>query len=118
MIGILVTPSFASSDTADSHPLIFFAARWIPMSVLLDAHDILAHRVDPMDNVNLDDVILFLLPHKGEGFEGAAFATSMPENKSRFVEARHNIPRPRSIPRHEREETVLPVEYGLLENTN
>jgi len=41
-----------------------------------------------MDNIDFKDVVLFLLPHKGEGFEGAAFATSMPENKSRFVKAR------------------------------
>jgi len=71
-----------------------------------------------MDNIDFKDVVLFLLPHKGEGFEGAAFATSMPENKSRFVKARQNIAKPRSIPRHEREGTVLPEEYGLLENTD
>lgn len=72
-----------------------------------------------MNSTDPDDVILFLLPHKGEGFEGAAFATSMPENKSRVVEARHNIAKPRSIvPRHEREGTELPEEYGLLENTD
>lgn len=71
-----------------------------------------------MDNIDLDDVVLFLLPHKGEGFEGAAFATSMPENKSRFVQARQNTAKPHSIPRHEREGTELPEEYGLLENTD
>ncbi|EJT79579.1 hypothetical protein GGTG_04664 [Gaeumannomyces tritici R3-111a-1] len=76
-----------------------------------------------MDSTDLDDVILFLLPHKGEGFEGAAFATSMPENKSRVVEARHNnnMAKPHSsivTPRHEREGTELPEEYGLLENTD
>lgn len=71
-----------------------------------------------MDDVDLDDVILYLLPHKGEGFDGAAFATSMPENKLRFVAARHNLPKHCSIRQQEREGTELPVEYGLLENTN
>ena len=34
-----------------------------------------------MDDLGPDDVILWLLPHKGEGFDGAAFATSKRENK-------------------------------------
>src|SRR5580698_3943393 len=72
-----------------------------------------------MDSTDLNDVILFLLPHKGEGFKGAALATSMPENKSRVVEARYNIAKLCSIvPQHKREGTELPEEYGLLENTD
>lgn len=71
-----------------------------------------------MDDPDHDDVILWLLPHKGEGFDGAAFATSMPQNQSRFVAAHHDVPNQRHIPREERGGTELPVEYGLLENTD
>lgn len=70
-----------------------------------------------MDDLDCDDVILWLLPHKGGGFDGAAFATSMLQNKSRFVAARHDVPKQR-IPREERGGTELPVEYGLLKNTD
>ena len=45
-----------------------------------------------MNDLDPDDVILWLLPHKGEGFDGAAFATSKPENKLRFVAARRDVP--------------------------
>ncbi|MCJ1424194.1 hypothetical protein MMC29_002081 [Sticta canariensis] len=67
-----------------------------------------------------DDVILYLLPHKSEGFDGAAFATAMPENKSRFLAGRgSDALKPPKIPhRQERGGTELPVERGLLENTD
>ncbi|KAK2596800.1 hypothetical protein QQS21_006129 [Conoideocrella luteorostrata] len=45
-----------------------------------------------MDELDCDDVILWLLPYKSRGFDGAAFATSMPQNKSRFVAARPDVP--------------------------
>lgn len=71
-----------------------------------------------MDDV--DDIILSLFPHRGEGFDGAAFATAMPENKSRFLAARPSeAPRQHDIPRHQhRAGTELPVERGLLQNTD
>lgn len=69
-----------------------------PISVLLISHDISAHLLDPMDDLGPDDVILWLLPHKGEGFDGAAFTTSKPENKLRFVAARRDVPEQRDIP--------------------
>ena len=67
-----------------------------------------------------DDVVLYLLPHRGEGFDGAAFATAMPKNQSRFLPApRSDAVGPRDIPRRqERGGTELPVERGLLENTD
>ena len=73
-----------------------------------------------MDDRDHDDVILWLLPHKGEGFDGAAFATSRPQHKSRFVAAHHEVPKQRHIPRdrEERGRTELLVEYGLLQNTD
>ncbi|KAK3336820.1 kinase-like domain-containing protein [Cercophora scortea] len=63
--------------------------------------------MDDLD-LDLDDVILFLLPHKGEGFEGAAFATDLLENNQT---TQHPSTR-------ERGGTELPDEYGLLENTD
>ncbi|KAL8771399.1 MAG: hypothetical protein Q9194_004890 [Teloschistes cf. exilis] len=42
----------------------------------------------------------------------------MPENKSLFVAAHHNLPKQRDIPREERGGTELPVEDGLLKNTD
>lgn len=71
-----------------------------------------------MNEIDPRDVILWLLPHRGEGFDGAAFATAKPENKLRFVAARHDSPKQRDIPREERAGTELPVEYGLFENTD
>ena len=71
-----------------------------------------------MNGPDHDDVILWLLPHKGEGFDGAALATSMPQNKWRFVAAHHDVPKQRHIRREERGGTELPVEYGLLQNTD
>ena len=91
---------------------------WAPISLLLDTHDTSANRLDLMDGPDNDNVILWLLPHKGEGFDGAAFATSMPQNKSRFVAAHHQVPKQRHITREERGGTELPVEYGLLQNTD
>ena len=58
------------------------------------------------------------MPHKGEGFDVAAFATSIPQNQSRFVAAHHDVPNQRHIPREERGGTKLSVKYGLLENTD
>ena len=95
-----------------------YGVHWTPISVLLDTHDTSANRPDLMDDPDHDDVILWLLPHKGEGFDGAAFATSMPQNQSRFVAAHHDVPNQRHIPREERGGTELPVKYGLLENTD
>ncbi|KAL8678787.1 MAG: hypothetical protein Q9186_004897 [Xanthomendoza sp. 1 TL-2023] len=71
-----------------------------------------------MDELDSDDVIAWLVPHRGEGFDGAVLATSMSENKSLFVAARHDLPKQREIPREERGGTELPVEYGLLHNTD
>ena len=71
-----------------------------------------------MDALDLDDVILWLVPHEGRGFEGAASTTSLPENKLRFVAARHHVSEQRDIPREEREGTELPEEHGLLQNTD
>ncbi|KAL8927683.1 MAG: hypothetical protein Q9172_001243 [Xanthocarpia lactea] len=71
-----------------------------------------------MDEIDPRDVILWLLPHKSEGFDGAADTTAMPENKSRLIAARHDSPKQRDIPREERAGTELPAEYGLFENTN
>lgn len=71
-----------------------------------------------MNELDPSDVILWLLPHRGEGFDGAAFATAKPENKSRFVAARHDSLKQRNIPREERAGTELPVEYGLFKNTD
>ena len=67
-----------------------------------------------------EDVILYLFPHRGEGFEGAVRATAMPENKSRFLAARRSDAlKPHEIPRRqERGGTELPVERGLVENTD
>ena len=67
-----------------------------------------------------DDVVLYLLPHRGKGFDGAAFATAMPKNQSRFLPApRSDAVGPRDIPRRqERGGTEPPVERGLLENTD
>ena len=69
---------------------------------------------------NTDDVILYLVPHKGEDFFGAVFATAMPENESRFLAARRSDAlKPRDNPRRqERGGTELPAERGLLENTD
>jgi hypothetical protein len=66
------------------------------------------------------DVILYLIPHKGEGFDGAVYATAMSANDSRVVRARRfNSPRPRQAPyREERAGTEPPIEHGLLENTD
>lgn len=68
-----------------------------------------------------DDVILYLLPQRGEGFNGAAFATAVSQNKSRLVKAIHRSDalKPRDIPRREeRGGTELPEERGLPENTD
>jgi hypothetical protein len=73
------------------------------------------------NELDSSDVILCLLPHRGEGFEGAVFATRKPENRSRFVAARaarQNGPEQLDISRQERGETELPVEHGLFENTD
>ena len=71
-----------------------------------------------MNKLDPSDVILWLLPHRGEGFDGAAFATAKPENKLRFVAAPHDSPKQCNIPREERAGTELPVEYGLFKNTD
>lgn len=99
---------------------------WLASPITLDSpspfHPVIDHSsiycLEPMDDFN--DIILYLLPHKGEGFDGAAFATAMPQNKSRFLAARRSdelessaVPR-----RQERGGTELPVERGLLENTD
>lgn len=63
-----------------------------------------------------DDVILYLLPHASVGFRGAAFATAMPQNKSRFCAApRSSPPKPHSVPgQQERAATADPVECSGL----
>lgn len=71
-----------------------------------------------MDDLDLDDVILFLLPHRGEGFDGALHVTTLHENKSRVVVARHDEPKQSDIDRQERGGTEIPEERGLLENTD
>ncbi len=98
--------------------LILLSVHWTPISVLLKIHDTSAVRLDLMDEIDPRDVILWLLPHQSEGFEGAARATGLPANKSRFVAARHDSPKQRDIPREERAGTELPAEYGLFENTD
>lgn len=66
-----------------------------------------------------DDAILYLFPHNGEGFDGAEFATAMPENKSRFLAGSpSDALKRRDIPRQERGGTELPVKRGLFENTD
>lgn len=71
-----------------------------------------------MDDFDLDDVILYLLSHKGESFDDAAFAIFMFENKSRFVAIRHDLSKQRDIHRQERGETKISVKREFLENTN
>lgn len=73
---------------------------------------------DSMCTSDSDDVILWLLPHKGEGFDGAAFATAKPENASRFVAARREELNQRDDFRGEREDTEPPEEYGHAQNTD
>ena len=51
-----------------------------------------------MAEIDPSDVILWLLPHRGEGFECARFATFMPQNRSHFV-AGYNAPGQRDHPR-------------------
>ena len=67
-----------------------------------------------------DDVIAYLFPHKGEGFDGADFATAMTRNQARFLPARSSdAQKPCDIPsRQERGGTELPVERKILENVN
>ena len=84
--------------------------------ILFGIHDTSAHV--SINDFNFDDVILYLLPHSGEGYDGAAFAISMLRNKSRFVAARHDLPKHRDIPRQERDGTEQSVERELLENTD
>lgn len=66
------------------------------------------------------DIILYLYPSKGEGYDGASFAISMPQNDSRFLAARRSDAlKPRDIPRRqERGGTELPEERGPLEKTD
>ncbi|KAI8955287.1 kinase-like domain-containing protein [Xylaria longipes] len=67
-----------------------------------------------------DDVILYLLPHKGEGFRDALAATRAAENKSRFLAARgSDVVKPRETPhRQERAGTELSYERGTFEHTD
>lgn len=100
-----------------SHPL-FFKRVVDSTPILLDTRNTLGYRLDLMDGLDHYDIILWLLPYKGEGFDGATFATSIPEKKSRFVVARRDLPKQRDMPREERAGAELPVEHGLLENTD
>lgn len=51
------------------------------------------HHFDLVDDLESYHVIAWLVPHKGERFDGAAFATPMPENKLLFVAARQDLPK-------------------------
>ncbi|KAL5120487.1 hypothetical protein ACEQ8H_001505 [Pleosporales sp. CAS-2024a] len=70
--------------------------------------------------MNDPDVILYLVPHKGDGFRGAAKATRMNQNKSRLLPARNSYASelPDNPRRQERGNTELPEERGLPENTD
>ena len=70
-----------------------------------------------MDKMYPRDVILWLLPHKGEGFDSATFAIADSKNQLRHVSARHDPPKQPDIAREERGGTELPVEYGFFKNT-
>ena len=71
-----------------------------------------------MDDADLDDVILYLLPHKGEGFSGAVNVIGLAKNKARLVTARHKASEQRDIHRQEREGTELPEEHGSFGKTD
>ncbi|OAP55669.1 serine/threonine-protein kinase Chk2 [Fonsecaea erecta] len=69
-----------------------------------------------MSNPQHDDIILWLLPHKGPGFHGAVEVTELPENKSRFIPARQSRPCQGNIDQDDPERTVAQVQDGLDEN--
>ena len=66
------------------------------------------------------DIFAYLYPCRGEGYDGASYAISMPENESRFLAApSSNSSEPSELAdRHERGGTELPEERGVLEKTD
>ena len=65
------------------------------------------------------DIFALLYPCRGEGYDGASYAISMPENGLRFRGAKaSSTGLEPSADRQERGETVLPEERGALEKTD
>lgn len=85
--------------------------------VLFNTYDTLVHRLDLMRDFDPGDVILWLLPHTGAGFDGAEVTTDLSKNKSRLIAARCGAAKEREITRVEREGTEVPQERGSFEDT-